>query len=100
MFDHASRYANIGTTTMMLPDGRMVSYVRRRFLPRGGQMALLAEVQVAAGERIDLISNRTLGDPLAFWRICDANDAMDPQAMVAEVAADANRLLRIPLPQG
>ena len=29
---------------------------------------------VAQGERIDLVSNRTLGDPLAYWRICDANN--------------------------
>jgi|KBSSwiStaDraftv2_1062776.scaffolds.fasta_scaffold40388_6 hypothetical protein len=99
MFDHTSRYANIETTTLTLPGGRMVSHVRRRFLPHGDQLTLLAEVRVTPGERIDLISNRTLGDPLAFWRICDANNAMDPQAMVADVAADANRLLRIPVPQ-
>ena len=96
MFDHTSRYANIETTTLTLPGGRMVSCVRRRFLPQGDQLTLLAEVRVTPGEHIDLISNRTLGDPLAFWRICDANNAMDPQAMVADVAADANRLLRIP----
>lgn len=100
MFDHTSRYANLETTTLTLPNGRMVSYVRRRFLPQGDQLMLLAEVPVTPGERIDLITNRTLGDPLAFWRICDANNAMDPQGMVAEIAADANRLLRIPVPQG
>jgi len=99
MFDHTSRYYNIETTTLALPDGRMVSYVRRRFLPQGDRLPLLAEVNVAPDERIDTVSNRTLGDPLAFWRICDANNAMDPQAMVADVAADANRLLRIPIPQ-
>lgn len=99
MFDHLSRYYNIETTTLALPDGRMVSYVRRRFLPQGDRLTLLAEVSVTPGERIDTVSNRTLGDPLAFWRICDANDAMDPQDMLEEVANDPNRRLRIPLPQ-
>ena len=37
MFDHLSRYYNIETTTLALPDGRMVSYVRRRFLPPPAQ---------------------------------------------------------------
>jgi hypothetical protein len=99
MFDHLSRYYNIETTTLALPDGRMVTHVRRRFLPQGDRLALLAEVSVAPTERIDTVSNRTLGDPLAFWRICDANDAMDPQAMLEEIASDPNRRLRIPLPQ-
>ena len=30
------------------------------------------------GDRLDLITARTLGDPEQFWRICDANDALDP----------------------
>ena len=99
MFDHLSRYANIETTTLALPDGRMVAYVRRRFLPQGNRLALLAEVSVTPTERIDSVSNRTLGDPLAFWRICDANNAMDPQTMLDDIAGDPNRRLRIPLPQ-
>lgn len=99
MFDYTSRYANIDTATLTLPDGRVVAYARRRFLPPGASLPLLAQVDVAPDERIDNVANRTLGDPLAFWRICDANDAMDPQAMLAEIAADTNRRLRIPLPQ-
>lgn len=99
MFDHMSRYYAIETATLTLPDGRLVSYVRRRFLPPGSSLPLLAEVAVNPGERIDLVSNRTLGDPLAFWRICDANDAIDPQEMLDEVANDPNLRLRIPQPQ-
>ena len=85
MFDHMSRYYAIERATLELPDGRVVAYVRRRFLPAGASMPLLAEVAVSPGERIDVVTNRTLGDPLAFWRICDANDAMDPQEMLDEV---------------
>ena len=99
MFDHTSRYYPLEVTTLDLPDGRSVSYVRRRFLPQGDDMPLLAEVSVAQGERIDLVSNRTLGDPLAYWRICDANNAMDPMALAQEASDDPGRLLRVPLPQ-
>ena len=100
MFDHTSRYYNLDVVTLELPDGRTVSYVRRRFLPQGDEMPLLAEVAVAQGERIDLVSHRTLGDPLAYWRICDANNAMDPQQLVEEAAGTPGRLLRVPVPQG
>lgn len=95
MFDHTSRYYNLEVATMDLLDGRTVSYVRRRFLPRGEDMPLLAEVAVVQGERIDLVAYRTLGDPLAYWRICDANNAMDPR----ELTEETGRLLRVPLPR-
>jgi hypothetical protein len=95
MFDHTSRYYNLEVATKDLSDGRTVSYVRRRFLPQGGEMPLLAEVEVIQGERIDLIAYRTLGDPLAYWRICDANNAMDPQ----ELTEEPGFRLRVPLPQ-
>ncbi len=100
MPDHMSRYATVEAATLDRPDGRRVAYLRRRFLPQGASLPLLAEVAVTATDRVDLLSYRTLGDPLAFWRICDANDAMDPVAMVEEAAAEPGRLLRIPVPQG
>lgn len=96
MFDPTSRYFNLETATLTLADGRTVAYVRRRFLPQGEALPLLAEVAVIQGERIDLVAYRTLGDPLAFWRLCDANNAMDPQ----ELTQEPGRLLRVPLPQG
>jgi len=95
MFDHMSRYYNIPIATLTLPSGRTISYVGRRFLPRGEDLPLLAEVAVVQGERIDMVANRTLGDPLAYWRICDANNAMNPQTLTEE----PGELLRIPLPQ-
>ena len=95
MFDPDSRYARLSTATRMEADGRVVSYVRRRFLPQGSSLPLLVEVQVAQGDRLDLIAYRTLGDPTHSWRICDANDAMDP----ADLTADLGRSLRVPVPQ-
>jgi hypothetical protein len=95
MFDHLSRYAALPTATLDLPDGRTVAYVRRRIVPEPASLPLLAEVAVIEGERIDTFTTRTLGDPLAFWQIADANRAMDPRTLTAE----PGRRLRVPVPQ-
>jgi hypothetical protein len=95
MFDATSRYAAIPTATLVDADGRVVAYVRRRFLPHGATLPLLVEVTVAQGDRLDLITARTLGDPEHFWRVCDANDALDP----VELTSELGRLLRVPFPQ-
>jgi hypothetical protein len=95
MFDFTSRYYNIPTATFTTESGRVIAYKRRRFLPTGETLPLLAEVTVMQGERLDLVSTRTLGDPLQFWRICDANNAMDPFDLVDP----SGQTLRIPVPQ-
>ncbi len=95
MFDFKSRYYSIETVTLTAPDGRILSYKRRRFLPRGETMTLLAEVEVTQGDRLDLMTARTLGDPEQFWRVADANEAMNPFDLTAEVG----RLLRVPVPE-
>jgi hypothetical protein len=95
MFDTTSRYARIETATYTTPDGRVVAYVRRRFLPQGAAMPLLVEVTVTDADRLDLITARTLGDPEQFWRVCDANDTMDPELLTDQVG----RMLRVPVPE-
>jgi len=95
MFDYKSRYYNLETVKLTLPDGREAVYKRRRFLPDGASMPLLAEVTVRDSDRLDLISYRTLGDPLQFWRVADANDAMNP----FELTDEPGRVLRVPVPQ-
>lgn len=95
MFDTKSRYYNIETGFATLPDGRSVTYVRRRFLPAGSKMPLLVEVTVNEGDRLDFITSRTIGDPEQFWRVCDANDAMNPE----EITAEIGQKLRVPVPQ-
>jgi hypothetical protein len=95
MFDHTSRYYRIENRKLETADGRTIAYKGRRFLPRGGDMPLMVEVTVSQGERLDLIAARTLGDPEQFWRICDANDAIDP----FELVEATGRVLRIPVPQ-
>jgi len=95
VFDPDSRYAAIGDATLVTPDGREVSYKRRRFLPRGESLPLLVEVQVKEGDRLDLLTFRTLGDPVQWWRVADANDAENPVDLTARPGDE----LRVPLPQ-
>ena len=95
MFDFTSRYYTIETAIYVMPDGREIAYKRRRFLPQGENMPLLAEVVVAQGDRLDLITARTLGVPEAFWRVADADNAMNP----FDLTEEPGRRLRIPMPQ-
>jgi hypothetical protein len=95
MFGPTSRYYNIETVTIASVDGRLIAYKRRRFLPQSDTFALLAEVTVTQGDRLDLITARTLGDAEQFWRVCDANQALDPFALTSEVGST----VRIPIPQ-
>jgi hypothetical protein len=94
MFDHTSRYEPIETATLSLPDGRVVAYKRRRFLPQRGDATPVAQVAVAQGDRLDAIAARSLGDPEQYWRICDVNGALDP----TELTEEPGRVLDIALP--
>lgn len=93
MFEPTSRYTSVATAKKRLPDGREVAYKRRRFLPRSESLPLLGEVDVRQEERVDQLTARTLRDPEQFWRLADANDAMDPAEL-----EESGRRVRIPVP--
>ena len=95
MFDSTSRYYLKETGIYTTPDGQKITYVRRRFLPQGEDRPLLVETTVNANDRLDLITSRTLGDPQQFWRVADANDAMNPFDLVSETG----KTIRIAIPQ-
>jgi nucleoid-associated protein YgaU len=94
VFEPTSRYAAIEAARLTDADGRVLAYVRRRFLPQGRALPVLVEVRVDPADRLDLIAARTLGDPERFWRICDANDAMRPDDLL--VPGDS---IRVPVIQ-
>jgi hypothetical protein len=91
-----SRYYDTPTKTLATADGENLVYLARRFCPPASSFALLRLHQVISGERLDVIADAELGDAQAFWRICDANDAMRPDDLTAEIG----RRLRITLPAG
>ena len=91
-----SRYYGIDTATLTVEEDRIIIYLRRRFLPDPEHFALLLEHTVTEGERLDNIAAKYMDDPLAFWRIADANAAMRPQ----ELTETIGRRIRITLPEG
>lgn len=94
MFSHDSRYYSVENALWTRPPDDAIAYKRRRLLPRPEGMAELARWIVEQGDRFDLVAARTLGDSQSFWRIADANRAMDPLELETP-----GRMLRIPMPQ-
>lgn len=78
-----------------MPDGTEVKYLRRRFVPSPENFALLQEHTVIEGERLDQIAAKYLADPEQFWRLCDANGAIQPNELLEPVG----RGIRITLPE-
>lgn len=95
-FPPTSRYHGLPVKEHLLPDGRVVPYVARRFVPPPERFALLTLHAVMDGDRIDNLAARYLGDPTQYWRIADANAATRPEALTAQPGL----ALRITLPEG
>ncbi|MFL6844086.1 MAG: LysM domain-containing protein [Allosphingosinicella sp.] len=95
MNDPQGRYASSEVKVMVQPDGTAVTYIARRTLPEPEGMTMIASVPVEAKDRLDLIAARVLGVATAWWRIADANRAIDPETLETPVG----RRLDIPLPE-
>jgi hypothetical protein len=78
MFFPGSRYLNAGTYTFTLPSGTIVTATNLP-LPRIGP--LQGYHRRTQGQRLDLLANFFLTDPTAFWRLCDANGSVVPDAL-------------------
>lgn len=97
-FPTNSRYYGSSTLTYKAPNGQTITYLARRFVPQPGppNFATVAQYTVKQEDRLDLIAAKYLGNPLAFWLICDANGAMRPN----ELVETPGRVLQITMPQG
>jgi hypothetical protein len=80
MFFPGSRYETTDTYSVTLPNGKIV---RATKLPLPRQTRLLGYHRRLEGQRLDLIANRYLKNPTAFWQLCDANNALVPDALAA-----------------
>lgn len=96
LFLPTSRYFGLATAKLEMPDGKTTNYLTQRFLPSADQFAVIQFHAVTQDERLDNIAALYLGDPEAFWRLCDANNAVRPE----ELTETIGRQLRITLPQG
>jgi hypothetical protein len=84
MFERSSRYYALDNSLYQEKDGHHILYKRRRFLPQGTTQPLLSLAPTKPGDRLDLIAARTIGVADQFWRICDANNAMNPFDLIDE----------------
>jgi hypothetical protein len=80
-----SRYYGLATLTWSKPDGTVVRYLDRRFIPPTSRFNPLRQYVIVQGDRIDNVAARQIGDPLLYWLLCDANAAMDPDDLTAQV---------------
>ncbi len=96
LFPPNSRYQGIATAKLETADGRVVVYLRRRFVPAPDRFALVQEHTLVQGDRLDNLAAQYLGDPELFWRLCDANNAMRPEELTETIGSK----LKITLPEG
>ncbi len=75
-----SRYQNTGTYALVLPNGTSMTVLR---LPQPGRTVLQGYYRQRNERRLDLAANFFLQDATAFWQLCDANDAVVPDALAA-----------------
>ncbi len=73
-----SRYEKTGAIVLTRPDGSRVSALRT---PLPQQAFVKGYFRRSEGQRLDLIANRFLNDATGFWRLCDANNVMVPDAL-------------------
>jgi len=92
MFSKTSRYYDLPDHDWVGPDGRRVTYKSRRFLPREREMRLGGTTGVGQSERLDLVAFRILRQPDQFWRLCDANEAMNP----FDLTEPSGQVIRVP----
>jgi hypothetical protein len=91
MITRSSRYLRAGAYTSRDParvDRPILGLVPHR---AAGDLVWRREHRVVEGERLDQLAQRYYGDPLKYWLICDANDAIFPEELLVP-----GRVLRIP----
>ena len=98
MFEPASRYFTVETANRVVVDRdereRVIAYKKQRFIPSDEDQPTIAEHTVSEGDRLDNITNRYLGDPTQFWRLCDTNLVLRPAEL--EVVG---RVVRVAMPR-
>ena len=84
-FRDNSRYHGVEVTRITPPGQEPVVFLKRRFVPDPGRFSMIREVTVVEGDRVDNLAAQHLGDPLLYWRLCDANAVMHPEHLTARV---------------
>lgn len=89
MFFPGSRYEKSRIAQITADDGSVVSFAAA---PRPRQDAAGQVHRLIDGQRLDHIAAHYLNDATAFWRLCDAANAIAPDALAAHPS--------VPIPTG
>jgi len=91
----SSRYFRLPISNYVDAAGNTHAYLTRRLLPDPSRFAVLQQYSVVQGDRIDNLSAQFLADPEQFWKLCDANNTLDPAEL-----EEIGRTLLVTLPEG
>ena len=83
MFLENSRYYKVPTVETTTQDGRTVTALKLRPLPKPN--GVLHEVKDS--DQLDIIAHQQYADGTKFWHIADANTALEASELVAETGA-------------
>lgn len=61
----------------------VVPYLARTILPLADTFKPQTSYTIQAGDRLDNLSARLLGDPLLYWQLLEANNVSDPASLCA-----------------
>jgi hypothetical protein len=78
VFDAKSRYSKLQPYQVVDRRGRTVPVVP---VPDAPSQSLLGIHVRKQGQRVDHLAYRYLDDAAGFWRICELNDVMLPEAL-------------------
>ena len=78
MFDKKSRYEKLETYKVTDRRGRTVNVVP---VPPAPVQTELGVHIMKQGQRLDHLALKYLDDPAGYWRICEMNDVMLPEAL-------------------
>lgn len=93
-FAPGSRYYGVEIRSHLEADGTVRAFVGRRIIPETARYVPLDRHRTDGVERVDAVAAHFYGDPLQYWRICDANGIDDP----ATATRPEGRVLVLPLP--
>jgi hypothetical protein len=96
VFFAGSRYADCAIAEYGPPDGPIIRYARRRFLPDPSTLVTDRLLPVLPMDRVDRAAYRAYRNAELSWRLADGNGATDPR----ELTDEPGRLLRVTLVAG
>jgi hypothetical protein len=78
MFEPKSRYAELESYEVKDRRGRSIKIVQT---PPESVQKMLGVHLLRQGQRLDHLAAKYLGDPVGFWRLCEVNNVMLPEAL-------------------